>query len=323
MKSLLRFLRTWMLAVAMLAGVLFYFAWSATDFGATHTAKALTVISVIQPLLIFTMLFVTFCKINPRQLVLRRWHGILLGVQVLGVLATLGVALAFPTWEFRVIVEAALLCLLCPTATSAVVVTGKLGGDVAGLTSYTLLINLAVAFIIPAIVPFLHPHPDHDFYTAFFLIVGKIFPMLILPFFAAIIVRQLFKSFHQRVVGLKDFAFYLWAVSLMLAIAMSTHFLMTAKAPLTTLTGIFFVSLLACLMQFIIGRKLGERHHTPIATAQALGQKNTIFLIWAGYTFFNPVSSIAGGFYSIFHNLWNSRQLAQQAKKVQKEGKNL
>lgn len=318
MTTLRRFLRTWMLAVAMLAGVLLYFLWISTDFGVAHTKEVLTVISVVQPMLIFTMLFVSFCKVNPRQLVLRRWHGILLGVQVIGLLITTGLALVFPAWEHRAIAEAAMLCLICPTATSAVVVTGKLGGDVAGLTSYTLLINLAVAFLIPSVVPLVHPHPDHDFFTAFFLIVGKVFPMLILPFFAAIIVRQLFKRFHQRVVGLKDFAFYLWAVSLMLAIAMSTHFLMTAKAPLTTLMGIFIVSLLACLMQFIIGRKLGERHHTPIATAQALGQKNTIFLIWAGYTFFNPITSIAGGFYSIFHNLWNSRQLAQQAQKAQK-----
>lgn len=318
MNILLRFLRMWMLAVAMLAGVLLYIIWSNTDFGVAHTSEALTAIGVIQPLLIFTMLFVTFCKINPRQLVLRRWHSVLLGVQVVGLLFTMGMAWFFPDWEHRAMVEAALLCLICPTATSAVVVTGKLGGDVPGLTSYTLLINLTVAFLIPLVVPILHPHPHHDFFTAFFLIVGKVFPMLILPFFAAIVVRQLFKRFHRRIVGLKDFAFYLWAISLMLAIAVSTHSLLTAKAPLLTLAGIFMVSMLACLMQFMVGHRVGKRHHTPIATAQALGQKNTIFLIWAGYTFFDPVSSIAGGFYSIFHNLWNSRQLAQQAKKAQK-----
>ena len=59
-----------------------------------------------------------------------------------------------------------------------------------------------------------------------------------------------------------------------------------------------------------IGQRIGE----PIAPAQALGQKNTVFAIWAGYTFFDPVSSIAGGFYSIFHNVWNSYQLSQNGK---------
>ena len=61
---------------------------------------------------------------------------------------------------------------------------------------------------------------------------------------------------------------------------------------------------------FRIGQRIGE----PIAPAQALGQKNTVFAIWAGYTFFDPVSSIAGGFYSIFHNVWNSYQLSQVGK---------
>ena len=45
---------------------------------------------------------------------------------------------------------------------------------------------------------------------------------------------------------------------------------------------------------------------------QSLGQKNTVFAIWMGYTFMEPIVSVAGGFYSIWHNLYNSWQLHRQ-----------
>ena len=143
--------------------------------------------------------------------------------------------------------------------------------------------------------------------------MGRIFPMLILPFFAALLVRFLFKRLHRCILGLKDFAFYLWAVSLALAITVSTHALMTTRAAVGTLLAIGAVSLGACIVQFALGRIIGRSHGNPIAGGQALGQKNTVFLIWAGYTFFDPVSSIAGGFYSVWHNLWNSYQLSRAA----------
>ena len=45
-----------------------------------------------------------------------------------------------------------MLCLICPTATSCAVITGKLGGDIEGVTTYTMLINLLAALLIPAVV---------------------------------------------------------------------------------------------------------------------------------------------------------------------------
>ena len=40
----------------------------------------------------------------------------------------------------------------------------------------------------------------------------------------------------------------------------------------------------------------------------------TVFAIWLGYTFFTPVVSVAGGFYSIWHNCYNSWQLYRKRK---------
>ena len=60
--TLLRFLRSWMLAFAIVLGVVLYFGWMALPFGATYEAEAIAVVKFVQPWLIFTMLFVTFCK---------------------------------------------------------------------------------------------------------------------------------------------------------------------------------------------------------------------------------------------------------------------
>lgn len=48
---------------------------------------------------------------------------------------------------------------------------------------------------------------------------------------------------------------------------------------------------------------------TQTTAGQTLGQKNTGFLIWLGYNFFTPVTSVAGGLYSIWQNLINTWEL--------------
>jgi BASS family bile acid:Na+ symporter len=46
-----------------------------------------------------------------------------------------------------------------------------------------------------------------------------------------------------------------------------------------------------------------------------MGQKNTVFAIWLGYTFMTPETAIVGGLYSIWHNIYNSWQLRSAAAK--------
>lgn len=73
-------------------------------------------------------------------------------------------------------------------------------------------------------------------------------------------------------------------------------------------------------MQFWLGKKIGGHYGFRLEGGQALGQKNTIFAIWLGYTFLSPISATAGGFYSIWHNLVNTYQLnkANRANKTNK-----
>ena len=53
-----------------------------------------------------------------------------------------------------------------------------------------------------------------------------------------------------------------------------------------------------------------------ITAGQALGQKNSGFLIWLGYSYMTPVTSVAGGLYSIWQNIINSLELYEQSHRT-------
>ena len=313
-KSLSCFLRKWTLPFAMLAGVAAYYLYTSLHFlDFTHGAVT-HVVSIVQPFLIFVMLMLTFLKIRPRQLQLERWHlyGLLLQVGLF-VLCAVFISL-LPEGHWIVVIEGGMLCLICPTATAAAVVTGKLGGNQASLTTYTILINLMVALVVPAVVPWLHPHGEMTFLANAIRILSKVFPLLFCPFLSAILLRRYLPHFSEALTKVKDLAFYLWAVSLSLAIAVTMRSIVNSHCPWQYQAGIAASSFLACFLQFAVGRWMGHKCADPITVAQSLGQKNTVFAIWMGYTFLTPVTSIAGGFYSVWHNVYNSYQLAKQKK---------
>lgn len=309
MHQIIRFLKNWTLPVAMTVGIAAYFIAVRVPFLKNHGQEVMATISVVQPVLIFLMLFITFCKINLSQLRLRSWHLGLLLFQALTFVIAAAILLCHTGEATRVAVEGTMLCLICPTATAGAVVTARLGGDAAGLTTYTILINILVAVLVPLVGPLIHPHPELGFVSSFFLIMGKVFPMLICPLFAAVLLRALAPKVVERLTAQKNLAFYLWAVALALALAVTARSLVHSEVAVSEILWIGVGSLLACVAQFAFGRYWGKKHGEPIAAAQSLGQKNTVFAIWMGYTFFTPVTAVAGGFYSIWHNVFNSWQL--------------
>lgn len=315
-----QFLHTWTLAVSMITGVVAYLVYASIPWLDFTHAFAVKAADVVQPVLIFIMLFITFCKVDPHDLKFRAWHGWLLLFQtVLFILLALSLYL-FPQMQGRVVVEGAMLCMICPTATAAAVVTSKLGGDAAGLTTYTILINLVASVFVPLIVPLAHPSPDLHFVSSMLLILGHVFPTLICPFLLAQIVRYLLPRFHQKVTQTRDLAFNLWSITLPIAIAITTHSIVRSRVSIGWLVGIALASLCCCIVQFWVGRRIGSHYGERITVAQSLGQKNTIFAIWMGYTFLTPVSSVAGGFYSVWHNAYNSWQLYRKEKEDKKKG---
>ena len=314
MQIILRFVKDWTLPIAITLGALLYFVYVSIPVLQPYSHMTMHLITVVQPLLIFSMLFVSFCKVDPTQFRFARWHvwGLLLQTGVFWLFV--GLLLVFPEVPHPITVEGTMLSFMCPTAAAAVVLNTKLGGNNTTLVTYTLLVNLVVAVAIPAAVPLIHPHEGQDFMVSFWMIMGKIFPMLICPLFAAIVVRYVFPAFHKRVIATRDLSFYIWSVSLCLAVAVSTKCLMRSHVGTMEGVGLAVGSLIACAVQFWTGHKLGLHYSDTISSSQAIGQKNTVFFIWCGYTFFDPLSSLAGGFYSIWHNVWNTYQLRLRSK---------
>lgn len=317
MSRVLRFVKDWMLPIGMALGASLYLVYWASPWLHPVGSIVLKAVKTIQPVLLFAMLFLTFCKVEPHDLRPHRWHGWLLLVQIsLFALSALAV-IAVPSESAKAVIESFMLCMICPTATACAVVTGKLGGDMAGVISYTILINLVTAVMVPLIVPAIHPVEGVTFVTSFSLIMAKVFPLLVCPCLLAWLVRYLLPPLHKWLLSFPNLPFYIWAVSLTLAILMTTRALMHSSCGLLTLSGIGIVSLLSCVLQFWGGKCIGQRYGHRITAGQALGQKNTVFAIWMGYTFMSPVTSVAGGFYSIWHNVFNSWQLYRQRKAIE------
>lgn len=320
--KIIRFIKDWTLIIAILTGIAAYFVYTAIPALQPTHDFTLKTIEVLQPLLIFAMLFITFCKVNPKKLRLCKWHPWLLLFQA-GTFTAIAVALMImPKSGLRIVLEGAMICLICPTATAGAVITKKLGGNVNHITTYTILINIITAIFIPALVPYVHPNPDLGIINSAVLILGKVFPLLLLPLLAAILLRYLSPRLHFMISHFSELSFYLWAVALTLAMTVTTRTIVHADVALTTGLGLVAASLISCLLQFWLGRKVGGIYNDRITGGQSLGQKNTVLAIWMGYTFFTPITAVAGGFYSIWHNVINSYQLYQHRKKEEeKKGK--
>lgn len=305
-------IRDWALPIAMITGVAMYLLYvNIPIFDGTHQFVG-DVVGIVQPTLIFLMLFVTFCKIKPSELRLSRWHVWLLLFQTTTfVLLSLSLSVfASVPLGVRVIVESCMMCLICPTATAAAVITAKLGGNSSSLISYTILINLTVSLVAPPFLTLSHPIEGLSFLSSFLLIAGKVFPLLLCPLVAAELLRHILPRVHRYIVQKgRNWPFLLWLVALSLAIAMTARAIAHSQVSLFVMAGIAIVSLVCCLLQFGVGHFVGAKYADKTTAGQALGQKNTVFAIWFAYTFLTPVTAIAGGFYSIWHNVVNTWQL--------------
>lgn len=313
---MLNFLKNWTLPIAMLAGALGYFVFANFTFLEPTKPFVNTFIAYITPFLIFAQLLLTFCKVDWRELMPSPWQGWLLLFQVVSASALAALLIFIPMdGSYREVFEAAMVCLICPTATAAAVITGKLGGSASSLTTYTLLSNILAAIAVPLIFPLVEPHADITFFTAFLKILGKVFPLLLFPFFLALFFRYVLPKVHHFLLGFHDLAFYLWGMALAIVTGQTVKSLMTSDVPGSVQILIALAGFITCALQFYLGKRIGTIYKDRISAGQALGQKNTVLAIWMAYTYLDPVSSVGPGSYVLWQNIFNSWQLWKKRKK--------
>lgn len=302
-------LRDWMLPGAIVLGVSMYLLYYFTP--ALHAYERIlhVLVSEGQRVVIATLLFFQFVKISPHDIYLSRWHLIALAFQV-GCFLILAAVISFlPRGDVRMLMECMMLCLVCPTASAAGVITEKLGGNLAGTVTYVVMINVAATFLIPLVIPMVNPSATMGFWTYVGHIALKVFPVLVLPGLVAWTFRYTTHRLQRRLMRWSSCSFYVWGVGLTLAMVLATRALMESRLGLWAIAGIVLVSMFCCFIQFFAGRRIGRDFLSNLTAGQALGQKNTGFLIWLGYNYMTPVTSVAGGLYAVWQNLFNSWEL--------------
>ena len=310
---MIKFLKNWTLPIAMLVGTLAYVMFAKLPFLAPAKPFINGLVAVITPWLIFAQLLLTFCKMDLRDLKPKRWHLWLLLIQFFTCAITAGVLLGVPMDELnKGIWEGMMVCLICPTATAAAVITGKLGGDSATLATYTLLSNLLGAVMVPLVFPLVEPHEGLTFWDAFLKILSKVFPLLLSPIFVALFLKCYLKGVHRWLMEHSGMAFYIWAFALALVMGQTARSLFNsdASAWLVALGGLF-----TCILQFFFGKRIGSMYNDRISAGQALGQKNTVLAIWMASTYLHPLATIAPGSYVLWQNIINSYQLWKKRKR--------
>lgn len=332
MSRIVKFVKDWMLPISIFLGIVSYLVlFYVKPLHTTIEPWFSELAKNIQPVFIAIMLFLQFNTISPHDLRFRKWHFYLLAFQLLIFTALTLLVMALPDGATRILAECAMLCFICPTAAAAGVITRKLGGSLSDTISYVVLINISAAIVLPIAIPIVNSETGVTFLEGFWAICAKIFPLLVFPLLLAWFIRYIMPRLQRFFLRFTEWAFYCWGVALMFSIYLATEALMNSGITIWTAVMIGVVSLFCTMVQFGMGKLAGKkanRSHDPgsilsdeTSAGQALGQKNSGFLIWLGYSYLTPVTSVAGGLYSIWQNVVNSLELYHHEHLAKKSGK--
>ena len=269
----------------------------------------------MMPVVMFALLYVTFCKIEIKEMKPQGWHFILQLIRTS--LALLMVVLIF---EFgsnpnvKLVIEGAFICFICPTAAAVAVVTEKLGGSIGSLTTYTVIANIFTMVIIPSLFPMVEKGADVSFLYMSMMVFRNVTTVLVVPLFLGLLSRKYLPKFVDKVKSVKDLGFYMWCFNLTILMGETVRNLLHATVSGWTLALLLIVPLFVCLIQFAIGKAVGSHYNARISAGQALGQKNTVVGIWLTLTFLNPLAAVAPGAYVVWQNLVNGWQLWYKEK---------
>lgn len=300
-------LKDWMLPISMLGGILFY--------------KWIGSLTFLSPYLIFMMLTITYCRVKPSEFKIEKFQWYLLAAQMLLAGVSLCALLPFS----HNVATGVFICIFVPTATAAPVITGMLGGSITRVVAYSLISNLTVALIGPAILAAIGDNTNMTFLQSLFKICSSVLPLLLMPIVTALVLRHTWHKAYKTLANNQTISFYLWAIALFIVVGSSVSFIINNfdLARMPEISALIVGSMIACGLQFLVGRKVGGLFNDKVTGGQSLGQKNTVLAIWLALTYLNPIASIAPAAYVAWHNIVNSYQIIHHHRnnhKVNRKG---
>lgn len=319
MFSFIRVLKDWTLPISMLVGSVSFVVFTRCEWALPIKPYLVGFIPYLLPSLIFMMLFLAYCKIDPKELKPRKWHFILILIQLIETLIAAWWCIRYHDNEWLPLGEALLAVFVAPMAAVGAVVTAKIGGNASTATTYTVISSLFTAIMVPLVYPLVEPGIGMTFFELFLRILSRVFPTIIFPLVLALCLRYFVPKVHQWVNReAKDKSFYLWAVCTAVNTAQILRCIINSNGSYTVLIVIVIIVGIIVASQFYIGKNIGSRYDDRIAAGQGLAQKNTVLSIWIAMTFLSPTAAIGPGVCLLWQNIVNSWQIWDHNKQVSK-----
>ena len=309
--GIIRFVKDWTLLCSLIVGSVIYLLFSRIaplePIGDCVGPKLVD----LMPYVIFCMLYITFCKIDMHNFRPRKWHFALQGIRVLLTAIVVIAIRLIPAGdvETKIIMEGVFICVICPTAAAAPVLTEKLGGGIATMTVYMIIANIFSVIIIPTFFPMVEKGADISFGLAFILVLKRVFLVLAVPLILALLTKRYLPKVAEWAKSRKNLAFYLWSFNLSIIMGLAVRMVTRTQLTGATLLLLLFLPLVVCIILFTLGKAVGGIWGERINGGQALGQKNNVVGIWLMHSFLNPVAVIAPCAYVVWQNIINAVQL--------------
>ena len=313
--GLWKFFREFALPCSLVLGAVVYLIFANVPFLEPFGEAVGPHLISLMPVVLFCLLYVTFCKIEIKEMKPKTWHFVLQLIRTsLAALMVLAIYLFGSNYDTKLVLEGAFICFICPTAAAVAVVTEKLGGSIGSLTTYTVIANIFTMIIIPTLFPMVEKGADVSFLYMSMMVFRNVTTVLVVPLILALLSRRFLPKFVAQVKSVKDLGFYMWCFNLTILMGETLRNILHATVSGWILALLLIVPLLVCLIPFCIGKAVGRHYGDSISAGQALGQKNTIVGIWLTLTFLNPLAAVAPGAYVVWQNLVNGWQLWYKEK---------
>ena len=202
--------------------------------------------------------------------------------------------------------QAAFLVAATPTGVAVPVVIEFLHKKTHFAAMGVLMTNVVMAVALPIALPVIS---NYDGEIGVYHTVSSICFTVFTPLVASIILRKFGGSIYSTAIRLKVVSLYIWAFAILLACAEASHFTVEYNISSDILFDTGYVVLGVCAVNFIVGYLIGGKKYAR-ESGQVLGQKNTIFSVWIGITFLNPVSAIGPVCYIVIQNIYNCIQIS-------------
>lgn len=281
----------------------------AAAFAGGYFCPAAAEFSFVIRYLVIWMLFLVLLK---AQIAFKSFRWTHLKLVVANVAIGLGSYAVLIAVGHRELALAAFFTGITPTATAAPVVMKMLDDNVEFTLTAFLATNLAIPILFPVLLPMVLPGPAEGTFVEALKSVGYVIGI---PVAAAVAVRLLFRNAGKFSDFFGKWSFYIWIFAIFLIVANASKFVRDQKRiPMDILLYIGLVSLVICIINFVLGYYLGGKKYA-VAASQSLGQKNTTLTIYLALQNADPLTALGPTFYVLWHNSYNSYSLFRHSLK--------